>query len=120
LTFAEQQCATIYGAAGLTFPTRSDARLPFQLCDAVLFLKASLDRAPKEITPASFGAAAASLSGEYQASSNYSTFLGPQRVGGPASARPMKFDAACSCMKYTGPEEPLGGVPESAAVGGTA
>lgn len=119
-TFAEQQCASIYAASGISFTTRSDARLPFLLCDAVLFLKASLDRAPKDLTPASFGQAAASLAGEYQASSNYSTFLGPQRVGGPASARPMKFDTACSCMKYTGPEETLGGVPASAAVGGTA
>jgi hypothetical protein len=114
-TFAEQQCASIYAASGITFETRTDARLPFQLCDAVLFLKASLDRAPKELTPASFGAAAASLGSEFQASTNYSTFLGPTRVGGPAAAKPMAFDAACSCMKYTGPELPLGGVPADAA-----
>jgi hypothetical protein len=119
-TFAEQQCATIYAGAGLSFTTRSDARLPFQLCDAVLFLKAALDRAPKDLTPAAFGSAAAGLGADFQASSNYSTFLGPQRTGGPASARPMKFDTACSCMLFTGPEESLGGVPAAAAVGGTA
>lgn len=119
-TFAEQQCATIYAAAGMVFPTRSDARLPFLLCDAILFLKASLDRAPRELTPASFGAAAAALGNEYQASSNFSTFLGPTRVGGPAAARPMKFDSACGCLTYTGPEVALGGVPAAAAVGGTA
>jgi hypothetical protein len=114
-TFAEQQCASIYAAGGITFKDRTEARLPFGVCDAVLFLKAAMDRAGKvDITPAVWGAAAAGLGTEYQASSNYSTFLGPTRVGGPAAARPMSFDAACSCMKYTGPEQPLGGVPASA------
>jgi hypothetical protein len=118
-TFAEQQCATIYASEGITFTTRSSARLPFQLCDAVLFLKAALDRAPKDLTPAAFGTAAASLAGEFQATTNFSTFLGPTRVGGPASARPMKFDSGCQCLVYTGPEEPLGGVPASATTGAT-
>ena len=120
-TFAEQQCATIYAAAGINFTTRTDARLPFGLCDAVLFLKAAMDRAaPGTMTPAVWGAAAAGLGSDYQASSNFSTYLGPTRVGGPASARPMHFETGCSCMKYSGPEEPLGGVPDSAAVGGSA
>ena len=119
-TFAEQQCATIYAAGGMSFATRSDSRLPFALCDAVLFLKAALDRAPQNLTPAAFGAAAAGLGADFQSSANFSTFLGPQRVGGPASARPMKFDPACSCLKFTGPETALGGLPPAAGVGGTA
>ncbi len=119
-TFAEQQCATIYAGSGVQFATRSEARLPFALCDAVLFLKASLDRTPKQVTPASFGAAAAGLGSDFQAASNYSTYLGSDRVGGPASARPMKFDNACACLKFTGPEEPLGGVPSAPPTGSTA
>lgn len=114
-TFAEQQCASIYAAGGITFKDRTEARLPFGMCDAVLFLKAAMDRAGKvDMTPAVWGAAAAGLGSNYQAASNYSTFLGPTRVGGPAAARPMSFDTSCSCMKFTGPEQPLGGVPASA------
>lgn len=118
-SFPEQQCASIYAAGGLTFATRQESRLPFALCDAILFLKSSLDRVAGEVTPRAFGEAAASLAGQFQSSGNYATYFSVERQGGPAASRNMKFDQACSCLVLTGEQEPLGDVPlpEQAADG---
>jgi hypothetical protein len=118
-SFSEQQCASIYAAGGITFATRQEARLPFQLCDAILFLKSSMDRVQGEVTPRSFGEAAAALQGQFQSSGNYATYFSVERQGGPAASRNMKFDTACSCLVLTGDQVPLGDVPpiEAAADG---
>jgi hypothetical protein len=118
-SFPEQQCASIYAAGGLTFATRQEARLPFALCDAILFLKNSLDRVQGEVTPRAFGEAAAALEGRFQSSGNYATYFSVERQGGPAASRNMKFDPACSCLVLTGDQVPLGDVPplEAAADG---
>jgi hypothetical protein len=110
-SFSEQQCASIYAAGGITFATRQEARLPFQLCDAILFLKNSLDRVEGEITPRAFGEAASSLAGQFQSSGNYATYFSVERQGGPAASRNMKFDSACNCLVFTGEQVPLGDVP---------
>jgi len=105
-SFGESQCQSIYAQGGLNLKTRSEAANPFLYCDAVLFLKAAMDKAKADgagaaLTPEEFGSAAKSLLGGYTASRTYDTTFDKSHTGASAY-RLLSYDPSCKCFQLKG------------------
>lgn len=68
-------------------------------CDALLFLKAGLEKATA-LTPAGFEDAVGRLGRSYDSPGTYATNFFPGRHDGAAAVRYSKYDVGCQCMVY--------------------
>ena len=109
--FNESQCQSIYAQGGLNLKTRTESSSPFYYCDAVLFIKAALDKAkvdgaPDALSPEDFGKAAKSLGEVFQASRNLGTGFAGNHAGAD-NYRLLAYDATCTCFQLKGENEPF-------------
>jgi len=110
-------CKQIIDAAGATPPegVRTNYKSGLQYCDAALFLKAVIDRAPKELTPQSFRDAAWQVSTAYSSSLNFGGTLQPGKYSAATIGRVLVYDQACKnpvkdavgCFQYRGQNVPF-------------
>jgi hypothetical protein len=106
----QARCKGIVDASPTSQPpqdVRANYADAFKFCDAVFFLKAVLDKAPKDLTTEAFKQAAFSITNEYQPASGFSA-QGGQNVYAPINtARPMKWDTDRNIFVYTNTAIPL-------------
>jgi hypothetical protein len=86
---------------------RANYQDAFKFCDAAFFLKAVLDKAPKDLNVETFKQAAFSLTNEYQSAIGFTAAGGPNVYAPVNSARPMAWDVAKNIFVYTGAPIPL-------------
>lgn len=79
----------------------------FQFCDGAFFLKAVLDKAPKNLNPETFKEGAFAITNEFQPAIGATAQGGPNVYAPTNSARPMKWDVPSNQFIYTGPTAPL-------------
>lgn len=94
-------CLSIAQKAGVEIPDRAGAYGIAALCDALFFLKASLDKAP-ELSPQGMAASARVLGTGYRSAETHATDFRSGRADGVSAVRGLVFEDACTCWKYTG------------------
>lgn len=101
-------CRKILKDAGEDIAQRSVDYIGSQYCDAILFLKDSLDAAAAP-NATEFQKAVQALGTTMPSALTFSTRFGPGRANdGGEGFRPIAFDQGCSCIRYVGPVVPLG------------
>jgi len=110
-TFGESQCQSIYAQGGLNLETRPESSSPFYYCDAILFIKAALDKAkldgaPGALSPEDFGKAAKSLGEVFQASRNFGTGFAGNHAGAD-NYRLLAYDPTCTCFQLKSGDKPF-------------
>ena len=75
----------------------------FKFCDAAYFLKAVLDKAPKNLNVETFKQGAFAVTNEYQSAIGFSAAGGPNTYAPVNSARPMAWDPNTNLFVYTAP-----------------
>jgi hypothetical protein len=107
---AQVRCKGLVDASPASQPPqdlRANYQDSYKFCDAAYFLKAVLDKAPKDLNVENFKQAAFSLTNEYQSATGF-TSAGGQNVYAPVnSARPLAWDVARNIFVYTGAPVPL-------------
>jgi len=78
-----------------------------KMCDAAFFLKAVLDRAPKELTVGAFTQAAGTVGSAYRSSLSFGSFTGPNTFAPTNATRPLAWDATKNVFVYQGDIVPL-------------
>jgi hypothetical protein len=73
-------------------------------CDAILTVRAALERA-RQKTASALPAALAALGAHQPPALALARSLTPTRHDGALSVRPLRFDDSCACLEYAGPEE---------------
>jgi hypothetical protein len=103
---AQVECKRIIDAAGATPPgdLRTNWRPAFQLCDATMFLDATLDDIGDgdSITAEQFKDSVAQIGDVYRTSIGFSSTWGEGVYAGTDGARPMSWHPECSCYLYDG------------------
>lgn len=79
----------------------------FKTCDAAFFLKAVLDRAPKELTVGAFTQAAGTVGSAYRSSLSFGSFTGPNTFAPTNATRGLAWDTAKNAFVYQGDIVPL-------------
>jgi hypothetical protein len=107
---AQVRCKQIVDASPASQPPqdlRANYQDAFKFCDAAFFLKAVLDKAPKNLNVETFKQGAFAVTNEYQSAIGFSAAGGPNVYAPVNSARPMKWDAAQNLFVYTAPPVPF-------------
>jgi hypothetical protein len=89
---------------------RTDYKSGFMHCDGTFFLKAVIDRAPKNLTAAAFRDAAFGLGSTYRSSQTFGSLISPGKYTPTTVGRALFFDTACDnpitktkgCFRYRG------------------
>jgi len=102
-------CKQIVDSGGATPPTGAKVNYNsiLKTCDAVFFLKAVLDRAPKELTVRAFTTAAATVGSAYRSSLTFGSFTGPNVYAPTNATRGLAWDSAKSVFVYESTTVPL-------------
>jgi hypothetical protein len=115
---AQNACMETITAGGAAPPEnlRANWKMAFYYCDAVNFLKATLDHLPgaDEITGLEFKEAVAKIGSDYESSLTLGSAWGPNVYAGTNTVMPLVWDEPCKCFTYTGEPITLGASPQSA------
>ena len=96
---AYQTCMQAARDGGITGSPSGQRLYVSIFCDALLFLKAGLEKATA-LTPAGFEDGVGRLGRSYDSPATYATNFFPGRHDGAAAVRYTKYDAGCECMVY--------------------
>jgi hypothetical protein len=101
-----RQCEQIYRAAHLDaeLETVRGRYAAVALCDSMLTVAAAVQRAA-DATADALPSALARLGDRRPSALALTSHLGPERHDGATSVRPLRFDDACRCVQYVGPDE---------------
>jgi hypothetical protein len=86
---------------------RANYQDAFKFCDAAFFLKAVLDKAPKNLNVETFKQAAFTLTTEFEPAIGFTAQGGPNVYAPVNSARPLAWDTNRNIFVYTGDVVPL-------------
>ena len=104
-------CKQIIDAGGAAPPAGAKAKVSynsiFKVCDAAFFLKAVLDKAPKELTVGAFTTAAATVGDGYRSSLSFGSFMGPNVYAPTNAVRGLTWDTAGKAFVYESELVPL-------------
>ena len=92
-------CMSIAKSAGVGGGPSGQRLYMSLFCDALFFLKASLDKATA-LTPAGLEDAVNRLGRSFDSPNTYETNFFPGRHDGAAAVRYTKYDTGCTCMLY--------------------
>lgn len=98
-----QLCEQIYRKASITYTGSQATHGALAICQSLLLLAEGAAKAPAPLTPRSMQLGLERISTGLQLAVLPRARFGPQRHYGAALVRPGRFDAACSCFRYTGP-----------------
>jgi hypothetical protein len=108
---AQQQCVDILTAAGAAPPNGDDGQLKrenwrtaFLYCDATMFIKAALDRAPEsgDISANAFAEAVGKIGTAYSSAQTFGSNWTPGTYAGSNVVRTIKWDSAQEAFVYEG------------------
>jgi multidrug transporter EmrE-like cation transporter len=94
-------CTSIMQKAGQGFSDPGVANAAYAYCESLFFLRAALATASQP-TAASLQQGAASLGIGFASVLTFGERFGPGRFAPVSAVRPIRFDSACSCYRYSG------------------
>jgi hypothetical protein len=102
-TPAMKECQKAMAAEGVSMDNRLALQDARHECDAFWLLKAAVDKAGRA-DPALMRAAVESLGASYGPAISWKAVFAPGRHEGIQTWRPIGYDVACKCWKFTGGE----------------
>ena len=113
----EVLCKQIVDTAGVAPVSglRTDYKSAFMHCDGTFFLKAVIDRAPKNLTAGAFRDAAFGLGSTFRSSQTFGSLMSPGKYSATNVGRALYFDKTCDnpitktkgCFRYQGGDVPF-------------
>jgi len=99
---SRRHCLQVMSANGITFDSGNAEAIALNTCSSLYLLKATLDRKPSAIAPASFIATLQSLGTSYQNAGGVGEEFRPGVQDPPNKAYAWGYVAACGCFRYSG------------------
>lgn len=96
-----EACDEIMRRAGIAYPERVAVQASRGYCDGLLFLQATMARAPS-LTPEALRAGTEALGSAFGSALTFTTRFLPGRYDGAGSVRHLAYEGACRCFRYRG------------------
>lgn len=106
---ARTACLEFFHAHGFEVTTTLDRHWALQVCEAVGFLDATLDAAPRPLAPDAILAGARALGTSWESPMVGSSQFGPDQRDGATTYRDVAYDDTCGCFLHAGPDRSLDG-----------
>ena len=101
------RCTQAMRFGGADTSQRSKLLAAAGVCDALLLARAALVQLGRPVTAPQLVTAVERLGGDYASTLGFAARFAPGRRDGAARYRLSRWDEACGCMAYTGPQRPL-------------
>lgn len=100
---SRRHCLQVMKANGITFDSGNAEAIALNTCASLYLLKATLDRTPSAVAPASFIATLQSLGTSYQSAGGVGEDFRPGVQDPPNKVYDWGYLPACGCFRYSGP-----------------
>ncbi len=106
-TATQTRCLALLRSANVVPQGSSDLYYIYSVCDTFFAYERLLADTRGRSTISDIGAAAARLGSSLRPVGTFGLAFAAGRLDGPATRRAFRYDVACSCFLYSGPERPL-------------